>query len=78
MPNSNRCRTCNTFGGTDGYCNKHRPVFTIPELDHSTKRHVDPFRKNFKEFGMGFQKMEEKTEFGITRDFGINRKWEGR
>lgn len=77
MPNSNRCKTCNQFGGTDGYCNKHRPVFSIPELDHRTKHHIDPYRKNFKEFGWGFDKIEEKKEFGILKDFGINRKWGG-
>jgi hypothetical protein len=36
---------------------------------------VNPFRENFKEFGGGFEKLEEKKEFGITQDFGINRRW---
>jgi hypothetical protein len=66
------------MGGSDGYCKRHRPVFAVKELDRSNPRHVDPFRKNFKEFGFGFERVEDVKEFGITRDFGVNRKWGGR
>ena len=76
MSNPNRCRACGVLGGNDGYCKKHRPVFVVPELDR-TKKHVNPFRENFKDFGFGFEKMEDRTEFGITSEFGINRKWGG-
>lgn len=32
-------------------------------------------RENWKEFGFGFQAREEIKEFGITQDFGMNRRW---
>jgi hypothetical protein len=32
-------------------------------------------RENFKDFGFGFESIEEKTEFGLCQDFGMNRRW---
>ena len=78
MSNKNRCKACGVMGGSDGYCKRHRPVFVVKELDRSNNRHVDPFRKNFKDFGFGFERIEDVKEFGITSDFGVNRKWGGR
>jgi hypothetical protein len=60
-----RCRSCNKLAGVDGYCKNHRPEPERP----------NPFRDNFKDYGIGFKAPEDKKEFGALRDFGLKRKW---
>ena len=65
--NPYKCRMCKNRGGRDGYCKRHRP--TDSKLSHPMRR------ENFMDYGVGFTSIEERTEFGKLRDFGINRRW---
>ena len=70
--NPNRCKRCNGLASGDGYCKNCR---VEAAREYHEKHPVSPFRKNWKELGFGFTKMEDKKEFGVCQDFGINRRW---